>query len=108
MVCREQDGGADMENFTTETYLSLGTLLTLVGILKPMWSANKELENRLTKIESDLKHLESKQTDVDKDFDKLSKKLDGVENKLSKIENSIVRIETLLSAQKPLAPIKTP
>lgn len=97
-----------MEHFTTETYLSLGTLLTLVGILKPMWSANKELENRLTKIESDLRHVESKQSDADKDFDKLSKKLDNLESKLSKIDGSIIRIETLLSTQKPLAPIKTP
>jgi len=97
-----------MEHFTTETYLSLGTLLTLVGILKPMWSANKELENRLTKIESDLRHVESKQTDADKDFDKLSKKLDNLESKLSKIDGSIIRIETLLSAQKPLPQIKTP
>lgn len=98
-----------MEHFTTETYLSLGTLLTLVGILKPMWSANKELENRLTKIESDLRHVESKQTDADKDFDKLSKKLDNLESKLSKIDGSIIRIETLLSAsQKTLPQIKTP
>lgn len=89
-----------MEHLNTETYISLASLVTLLGILKPAFTAHKDLEAKMIKLEGDLKHLESKQNDVDKDFDKLNRKIDGVENKLSKIENSIVRIETLLQSQK--------
>lgn len=78
-------------------YISLGTLVTLLGILKPMWSANKELENRLTKMEGDLKHLQINQDQKNKDYDKISDKMENLEHKLSKIEISITRIETLLS-----------
>lgn len=98
-----------MEHLTTETYISIGTLMTLLGILKPMWDANKQLENRLTSMERDLKHLETKQNDVDRDFEKLSKKLDLMETKINKIEGSLIRIETLLSTNKSiLHPQKTP
>lgn len=98
-----------MEHLTTETYISIGTLMTLLGILKPMWDANKQLENRLTRMEGDLKHLETKQNDVDRDFEKLSKKLDLMETKINKIEGSLIRIETLLSTNKAiLHPQKTP
>lgn len=105
-----QDGRkSEMEHLNTETYISLASLVTLLGILKPAFTAHKDLEAKMIKLESDLKHLESKQGDVDKDFEKLNKKIDGVENKLSKIENSIVRIETLLSTNKSiLHPQKTP
>jgi peptidoglycan hydrolase CwlO-like protein len=85
-----------MEHLNTETYISLASLVTLLGILKPAFTAHKDLEAKMIKLEADLKHLENTQHDRDKDFDKLSKKIDGVESKLSKIENSIVRIETLL------------
>lgn len=85
----------------TTLYISLGTFLTILGMLKPMFDANKMLENRLTRMESDLKHLESQQLDRDKDTDKISKKLESLETKISKIELSITRIETLLQGKIP-------
>jgi peptidoglycan hydrolase CwlO-like protein len=81
----------------TNAYISLGTLVTLISILKPMWAANKELESRLSRMESEINHLKNESSNHDKLFEKLTDKIEDMSKSINKIENSITRIETLLN-----------
>ncbi len=85
----------------TQTYISIGTALAVLGLLIPIWQEKKDQEKRLASLEANIKHLETSidnaKADAEKLETKLEKKIENIEDKLTSIAVAISRIETKLS-----------